>query len=51
MVSEKNSIVDAFNKLKNVSKSSLQSQALIQLKNEYLAKFNISIKNLFSKII
>ena len=36
--SEKNSIIDAFNNLKKVSKSSLQSQALIQLKTEYCAK-------------
>ena len=33
--SEKNSIVDAFNNLKKVSKSSLESQALIQLKTNY----------------
>lgn len=33
--SEKNSIVDAFNRLKSVSKSALQSQSLIQLKTEY----------------
>jgi len=36
--SEKNSIVSAFNKLKNVSKTALQSQALIQLKSEYCDK-------------
>ncbi|WP_445737475.1 DUF2851 family protein [Mariniflexile sp.] len=36
--SEKNSIIDAFNNLKKISKSSLQSQALIQLKTEYCAK-------------
>ncbi|CAH8292381.1 uncharacterized protein DUF2851 [Mariniflexile fucanivorans] len=38
IASEKNNIVEAFNGLKNVSKSSLQSQALIQLKNEYCSK-------------
>ncbi len=36
--SEKNNIVDKFNSLKNVSKHALQSQALIQLKNEYCDK-------------
>ncbi len=36
--SEKNSIIDAFNTLKKVSKSSLESQALIQLKTEYCNK-------------
>ncbi|GGG54479.1 DUF2851 family protein [Bizionia arctica] len=36
--SEKNSIVQAFNKLKNVSHSALQSQGLIQLKSEYCDK-------------
>lgn len=36
--SEKNSIVTAFNKLKKVSQSSLQSQALIQLNTEYCKK-------------
>lgn len=36
--SEKNSIIDAFNSLKKVSKSSLESQALIQLKTEYCDK-------------
>ena len=35
IASEKNSIVEKFNELKPVSKSALQSQALIQLKNEY----------------
>ncbi len=35
---EKNSIVDAFNNLKNVSKSAMESQALIQLKTEYCLK-------------
>lgn len=38
IASEKNSIVDAFNNLTKVSKASLQSQALIQLKNEYCNK-------------
>lgn len=33
--SEKNSIIDAFNNLKPISKSALQSQSLIQLKTEY----------------
>ncbi|WP_370476794.1 DUF2851 family protein [Tamlana flava] len=33
--SEKNSIVDAFNNLKKVSKTSLESQAMIQLKTTY----------------
>lgn len=36
--SEKNNIIDAFNNLKKVSKSSLKSQALIQLKTEYCDK-------------
>ena len=36
--SEKNTIVNAFNSLKNVSKCALQSQALIQLKTEYCSK-------------
>jgi len=35
---EKNSIVSKFNSLKNVADSALQSQALIQLKNEYCDK-------------
>lgn len=35
---EKNSIVSKFNSLKNVADSALQSQALIQLKNEYCNK-------------
>jgi hypothetical protein len=38
ILSEKNSIIEAFNKLKNVSKTALQSQALIQLKTEYCDK-------------
>lgn|SRR5690554_154097 len=36
--SEKNSIVSAFNNLKKVSHSAMQSQALIQLKSEYCDK-------------
>ena len=36
--SEKNNIIDAFNNLKKISKSSLESQALIQLKTEYCDK-------------
>ncbi|MFD0991412.1 DUF2851 family protein [Mariniflexile jejuense] len=40
ITSEKNSIVDAFNKLKKTSKTSLHSQALIQLKTEYCNKNN-----------
>ncbi|GAA4899953.1 DUF2851 family protein [Flaviramulus aquimarinus] len=36
--SEKNSIIKAFNDLKKVSKSALDSQALIQLKTEYCDK-------------
>ena len=36
--SEKNSIISAFNSLKQVSKSALQSQALLQLKEEYCNK-------------
>jgi len=36
--SEKNNIIKAFNNLKKVSKSSLDSQALIQLKTEYCDK-------------
>ncbi|GAA4292285.1 DUF2851 family protein [Aestuariibaculum suncheonense] len=38
MASEKNSIVDAFNTLKPISKSAFQSQALLQLKNDYCDK-------------
>ncbi|WP_166965765.1 DUF2851 family protein [Yeosuana marina] len=38
IVSEKNSIVEKFNSIKPVSKSALQSQALIQLKNDYCDK-------------
>jgi len=38
IASEKNSIVDKFNNLKPVSKSALQSQALLQLKTEYCDK-------------
>lgn len=38
ITSEKNSIINAFNQLKNISKSSLDSQALIQLKTEYCLK-------------
>lgn len=36
--SEKNSIIEAFNTLKKVSNSALQSQALLQLKNDYCSK-------------
>jgi len=36
--SEKNSIVDKFNSLKNISKNAMQSQAVIQLKIEYCDK-------------
>ncbi|MFD0836897.1 DUF2851 family protein [Mariniflexile aquimaris] len=38
MASEKNSVIDAFNRLKKVATSSLHSQALIQLKTEYCSK-------------
>ncbi len=38
IASEKNSIIEKFNTLKPVSKAALQSQALIQLKNEYCNK-------------
>lgn len=38
IASEKNSIVKKFNSLKPVSKSALQSQAIIQLKTEYCDK-------------
>lgn len=38
--SEKNTVVDAFNILNKVSNSSLESQALIQLKTEYCDKNN-----------
>ena len=38
IASEKNSIIDAFNNLRKVSKSALQSQSLIQLKTEYCGK-------------
>lgn len=40
ITSEKNNIISAFNNLKEVSKSSLDSQALIQLKTEYCDKNN-----------
>jgi len=40
IVSESNSIVKAYNGLKHISKSSLQSQALLQLKSEYCDKNN-----------
>jgi hypothetical protein len=36
--SEKNSIIDKFNSFKKVSNSALQSQALLQLKNDYCNK-------------
>ncbi len=36
--SEKNSIIDKFNTLKPISKSALESQGVIQLKNEYCDK-------------
>ncbi len=36
--SENNSIINTFNSIKNISKSALQSQALIQLKTEYCSK-------------
>ena len=36
--SEKNSILEKFLKLKTLSSSALESQALIQLKNEYCDK-------------
>ncbi len=35
---EKNAVIDKFNALKIASKSALESQALLQLKNEYCAK-------------
>ena len=38
IASEKNSIVNKFNSLKKVSKSALESQALIQLKTDYCDK-------------
>jgi hypothetical protein len=38
ITSEKNSIVEKFNSLKNVSTSALQSQGLLQLKNNYCDK-------------
>ncbi|MDO5970943.1 DUF2851 family protein [Flavivirga aquimarina] len=38
ITSEKNSIIDAFNNLKKTTKSSLDSQALIQLKTAYCDK-------------
>ncbi|WP_290701054.1 DUF2851 family protein [Lacinutrix sp.] len=38
IASEKNSIVNTFNSLKKVSKSALESQALLQLKTEYCDK-------------
>ena len=40
ITSEKNNIISAFNNLKKVSKSSLDSQALIHLKTEYCDKNN-----------
>jgi len=36
--SEKNNIIEKFNSLKPISKTALQSQALLQLKNEYCDK-------------
>jgi len=38
IASEKNSIVDKFNALKQMPKSAMQSQAIIQLKNEFCDK-------------
>ena len=38
IVSEKNSIIEKFNSIKSVSTTALQSQALLQLKNEYCKK-------------
>ena len=38
ITSEKNSIIDAFNQLKKISKSSLDSQARIHLRTEYCSK-------------
>jgi hypothetical protein len=38
ITSEDNSIIKAFNSLKKVSHSALQSQALVQLKSEYCDK-------------
>lgn len=38
IASEENSIVKKFNSLKNISKNAYQSQALLQLKNEYCDK-------------
>jgi len=38
IASEKNSIIEKFQSLKPISTSALQSQALIQLKNEYCSK-------------
>lgn len=38
IASEKNSIVKGFNSFKNVSKSAMESQALVQLKTEYCNK-------------
>lgn len=38
ITSEKNSIVDKFNSIKSISSSAIQSQALLQLKNEYCDK-------------
>lgn len=38
IASEKNSIIEKFESLKPISTSALQSQALIQLKNEYCSK-------------
>ncbi|OUS03157.1 hypothetical protein A9Q86_01690 [Flavobacteriales bacterium 33_180_T64] len=38
ITSEKNSIIEGFNRLKNVSDSALKSQGLIQLKTEYCDK-------------
>ena len=38
LTSEKNSVIEKFNSLKKVSNSALNSQALLQLKNEYCNK-------------
>jgi hypothetical protein len=49
--SEKNSIIDKFKTLKITSKNALESQALLQLKNEYCSKLKCLQCNIGNSII
>jgi hypothetical protein len=49
--SEKNNIIDKFNDLKISSKNALESQALLQLKNEYCSKLKCLQCNIGNSII